>query len=164
MDLLRSSILGKEFINYRKHTSEIERKRFYKITVSEGKIPVVIDSVDEQFEEIIRKKYFINNCRIIRYGLELEMDENAEIEDVVKEIKIELLKHGKEYLFIENEIRIGLEDGSIIDNKREKIKEVYKKYKNEKDNILYLLITQEKTIYNYIMSILRNIWKIWYKE
>lgn len=163
MDLLRSSILGKEFINYRKHTSETERKRFYRNTISEKKIPVVVDSVDDQFIEVFRKKYFINNSRIITHGLEIKTDENSNIEDVLKEIKIVLLKHGKEYIFIENEIRIGLEDGSIIDNTEEKIIDLYKKHKNEKDNILYLLITQEKTIYNYIMSILRNILKMLYK-
>ena len=39
MDLLRSSILGKEFINYRKYTSETDKGRFYRDTIKYNKIP-----------------------------------------------------------------------------------------------------------------------------
>ena len=33
----------------------------------------------------------------------------------------------------------------------------YKKFKNQDDNILYLLLTQETTMYGYILSLLRYI-------
>lgn len=164
MELLRSSIFGKEFINYRKNTTETERKRFYRKTTIDKMIPVVIDSVDPEIVEVLRKKNFINGSRVVTYGLELEMKEDAIIEDIIREIKIELLKGKKEYIFMENDINIGLEDGSIIEDKKEKVINIYKKSKNEKDNILYLLITQEKTMYNYIMSIIRSLWKMFNKN
>jgi hypothetical protein len=160
MELLRSSIFGKEFINYKKNTTDTERRRFYKKTTIDKMIPVVIDSVDQEIVEVLRRKKFINGNRVITYGLELEMKEDAIIEDIIKEIKIELVKGNKEYIFVENEINLGLEDGNIIEDKKEKVVNIYNKSKNEKDKILYLLITQEKTMYNYIMSIIRSIWKM----
>lgn len=159
MDILRSSIFGKEFINYRKHTSESERKRYVRKTFMEDKIPVIIDSVDENIKDIFIKKVFVNNSRIIVWGLELQMEKNARIRDILKEIKIELVKKEKEHIFMEGELRIGLEDGTIINDENELVIDVYKRNKNVKDNILYILVTQETTMYNYIMSIIRHIWK-----
>jgi hypothetical protein len=164
MELLRSSIFGKEFINYRRNTTETERKRFYRKTTIDKMIPVVVDSVDKEIIEILKKKSFINGSRVISYGLELEMKEDSSMEDILREIKIELLKMKKEYIFMENDIQIGLEDGMIIEDKKEKLINIYKKHKNEKDNILYLLITKEKTMYNYIMSIIKSLWKMFKYE
>lgn len=160
MELLRSSIFGKEFINYRKHTTETERRRFYKDAMGYNKIPIVIDSVDIEFMEIFRKKFFINGNRVVTHGLKLEMDLKSEIRDVMKEIKIELVKANKEYLFTENDIKLGLENGDIVNNENESVCELYKRYNNKNDKILYLLVTREKSMYNYIMSILRNIWNL----
>jgi hypothetical protein len=164
MDLLRSSILGKEFVNYRKHTTENERRRFYKTATGYNKIPVVIDSVEEEFINIFRKKSYINGMRVISYGLELEMDVSSNINDVIKEIKIELVKANKEHLFAENEIKLGLENGTIITDEKELVYNLYKKFRNVNDNILYLLVTQEKSMYNYIMSIFRSLFGIFYKK
>jgi hypothetical protein len=160
MDMLRSSILGKEFINYRKYTSDNERLKFYRSTINKNEIPVIVDSVDENIIEIFRKKYFINDIRIIKYGLELKMDKDSTVKDILKEIQIELLRAGKEKIFIENNIYLGLENGDILKDMDEKVIKIYKKNRNENDKILYILITYEETIYNYIMSIIRYIIKI----
>jgi hypothetical protein len=125
---------------------------------------VVIDSVEEEFTNIFRKKSHINGMRVISYGLELEIDVNSTIKDVIKEIKIELVKANKEHLFVENEIKLGLENGTIITDENEIVYNLYKKFRNVNDNILYLLVTQEKTMYNYIMSIIKSIFGIFYKS
>jgi len=164
MDLLRSSILGKEFIMYRKNTTDTDRFRFYKKATNSNKIPVVVDSVDEEFIEIFRKKYYIGDSRIVTYGLLLELSNNATINDVLKEIKIELVKANKEYIFIENDIKLGLENGNIISNNNLNILELYNEYKNRSDKILYILITKETTMYNYIISIIRSIYGMIYKK
>jgi len=156
MDLLRSSILGKEFINYRRYTTERERKRFYLNTTNIKKIPVIVDTVDKELTDIFRKKKFINRERIITYGLELQMNEDMNINDIIKEIKIELIKSNNEHIFVENDIKIGTEDGYIL-CKNDIIKDLYQRHTNKDDKILYLLITKEKSMYNYIMSIIRSI-------
>jgi hypothetical protein len=125
---------------------------------------VVIDSVEEEFINIFRKKSYINGMRVISYGLELEMDVSSNINDVIKEIKIELVKANKEHLFAENEIKLGLENGTIITDEKELVYNLYKKFRNVNDNILYLLVTQEKSMYNYIMSIFRSLFGIFYKK
>lgn len=53
-------------------------------------------------------------------------------------------------------LKLGLENGKILDNK-DILGDLYKKHKSQKDGILYLLLTQETTMYGYIMSLLRYI-------
>lgn len=164
MDLLRSSLLGKEFINYRKHTSENDRRRFQRLSEISDKIPIIIDSVDEEISQMFRKKTFINDSRIIKYGIELQMDKKSYMKDVLKEIKIEMVKADKESMFKENNLKMGLEDGSIITNEELKVIDVYRKHRNYNDNILYILVTKEQTMYSYIMSILKSLLNIFYGE
>jgi hypothetical protein len=92
------------------------------------------------------------------------MDVGSSINDVIKEIKIELVKANKEHLFMENDIKLGLENGTIITDENETVYNLYKKFRNVNDNILYLLVTQEKTMYNYIMSIIKSLFGIFYKS
>lgn len=159
-NLLRSSILGKEFIRYKIYTTDYERRRFYKRAMDNKKIPIIVDSLESEYNEIFRKKEYIDGERVVKYGLEIEMDPQKKIKDLIREIKIELLKNEKEYIYMDNNIRIGLEDGVIISNTEEYIVDIYRSKKNEKDNILYILVTHEKTIYSYIMSIIRYILRI----
>ena len=51
---------------------------------------------------------------------------------------------------------IGLEDGTIPDMNID-LGTLYKKNRNKDDKILYVLLTQEKTMYGYIMSIIRYL-------
>jgi hypothetical protein len=72
--------------------------------------------------------------------------------DLIKEIKIELLR--KDYNY--DNLAIGLEDGTIPDMNME-LGTLYKNNRNKDDKILYVLLTQEKTIYGYIMSIVKYL-------
>ena len=74
------------------------------------------------------------------------------VADLIKEIKIELVKKDYEYGFLS----IGLEDGTIPDASLE-LGVLYKKHRNIDDKILYVLLTQEKTMYGYVMSIIRYL-------
>ena len=153
--LLKSSILGKEFINYKKNTTELDRVRFRKRTRN-GQIPIVIDSIDKDIGEILScKETGICNgvfTRYRTYGIELIFEKDKQIKDVLKEIKILFLKKNREDLV--NSINVGSEGGDIIDSEM-KISDAYDKYMNKDDKILYLLLTKEKTMYEYIMSIIR---------
>jgi hypothetical protein len=157
--MLMSSIFGKEFIRYRKNTSEMERKRFSKKAKENGggMIPIVIDSVDKEMSDIFISKETSINTRIITYGLCKEVRYDAIIEDIIKEVKVVMIRKNKEYLFMEGKLKVGLENGEIIENQKTRIIDIYKKHKNEKDDILYLLITRESSVYNYIMSIIRSL-------
>lgn len=168
MDLLKSSILGKEFINYRKNTTELDRTRFRKRTKN-GQIALVVDSVDKDIGEILSSKETgICNGIFMRYrtyGIELILDKDLYIKDVLRQIKILFLKKNREDLV--NTINVGSESGDIIDPEM-KLSDAYDKYRNNEDKILYLLLTREKSMYEYIMSIIRymktELLKMFYKE
>lgn len=146
--MLRNSILGKEFINYRKHTDSNTRTRFSNKVRKWGigYIPIVVDSVDPQLSLYLSTKY---ENRYTQYGFEIILHMDRTIADLLKEIKIEFLRRDHPF---EN-LTIGLEDGTIT-TPNNILGDLYKKHRNQDDKILYLLLTPETSIYNYIRSIL----------
>lgn len=164
MELLRSSIIGREFVNYRKTTIRNTRLHFSQDVLRRGKIPIVIDSVDPEISNIIRGSNktkpshdFIEHefTENMKYGKELVYDTNNTISDILRDIKILLLNANREDLFVsgKNTLTIGLENGTIADFKS-KLGMLYKMHKNGDDKILYLLISKETTVWGYIISIL----------
>lgn len=172
MNLLKSSILGQEFINYRKASIKSERIRFSnKIrNIGLGYVPIIIDSIDRDISIFLGESMISGstNYNILRsqpeflklynpiynkYGRPLVYHLDNKIEDIKDEI-MELFKNDntyKNYTFT-----LGLEDGSFP-NINEKLDNVYKNHRNKEDKILYLLVTKEKTIYDYIMSIIKYL-------
>lgn len=151
--MLRSSILGHEFINYRKNTDKHTRNKFSNNVRSKGigHIPIIVDSVDTELSQALATKDY-TFTRYIKYGLEIIIHMDCTVADLLKEIKIELIKKDYDY----NNLNIGLEDGTIP-NVNEELGVLYKKYANKDDRILYVLLTQEKSMYGYITSILRYL-------
>ena len=151
--MLQSSIFGKEFINYRKSTIEEERNDFSKKTRNKGIgcVPIVVDSVDKELGLLLAKKDK-NNPRNIRYGLELILHMDLKVIDLVEVIKREINSRNN----IDINITIGLEDGTLPETSKE-LGVLYKENRNKDDNILYILITRETTIYGYIISILKYL-------
>jgi hypothetical protein len=147
--LLQSSLYGHDFVKYRKNHSQIERERFsHNVrTKGIGELPIVIDSVDTILSEALAGP---DSTRFNRNGKEFHFHTDLLIEDILLEIK-HRIKADDTKLF-----KLGLENGKILDNK-DILGDIYKKHKNQKDNILYLLLTQENTMYGYIMSLLRFI-------
>lgn len=151
-DLLRSSIIGKDFVNYRKQTDSQDRFLFGTNIRSKGigQIPIVVDSVDKELSVLLAQRQSYN----IKYGLELILHMDLLVQDVVQVIYNEIKK--KEPTFNSN-INIGLEDGSIPDFDIT-IGSIYKTHKNIDDNILYLLVTRETSIYQYVLSIIHYLY------
>ena len=151
--MLQSSIFGKEFINYRKSTIEEERNDFSKKTRNKGIgcVPIVVDSVDKELGLLLAKKDK-NNPRNIRYGLELILHMDLKVIDLVEVIKREINSRNN----IDINITIGLEDGTLPETSKQ-LGVLYKENRNKDDNILYILITRETTIYGYIISILKYL-------
>lgn len=149
--MLRNSILGQEFINYRKHTDTNIRTRFSEKVRKWGigYIPIVVDSVDPELSSQLAKKY---QNRHVEYGFQIILHMDLTISDLLKEIKIEFIRRDQPF----TNLVIGLEDGTIT-TPNEILGDLYKKHRNKDDKILYLLLTPETSIYNYILSIIRYL-------
>lgn len=154
MELLRSSIIGKEFINYRKTTMKENRLNFsHKVRVKGiGNIPIVLDSVDKQLSDALCEV----DGRYKTYGKEIILHMDQTINDVLKEVKIILLKKDLESIVKNDNIVLGLENGSIPEL-NVTLGELYKKYRNMDDKILYLLVSKETSVFGFIMSIIQYL-------
>ena len=167
--LLMSSIIGSEFINYRKKTSYSHRNNFSSKTRSNGNglIPIVVDSVNYELSMLLSKDE--NNIRSNRScGKEYIMHIDITVDQFLKQINEDIInKVNKDLvnkdtkittntLFKENVFKLGLEDGSLLDPALT-LGYLYKNHKYQKDNILYMLLTKEVTMYGYIMSIIRYV-------
>lgn len=151
--MLRSSIMGREFINYRKNTDKNQRNNFSGKVRSRGMgyVPIVVDSVDPELSNALASKD-ANYSRNIKYGFEVIMHMDKKVIDLLKEVKIELLKKDCKNI----DLVLGLESGDLIDLDMD-IGTVYKEYRNKDDKILYVLATKEQTMYGYIMSIIKYL-------
>lgn len=151
MSFLASSIFGHEFVNYRKNMREADRQIFsYNVRNHfPGMIPVVIDSVDQNLSLALNKCDSSMPEKMWKYGKEYTMSVNTSVDEVLKEINKNIKVIGKKLI-------LGLENGTLLKGS-DILGQLYKKHKNNKDQILYLLLTQEKTIYGYILSILRYL-------
>jgi hypothetical protein len=146
---LQSSLYGHDFIKYRKNNNQSDRERFSHSvrTKGIGELPVVIDSVDSILSEALAGP---DAKRFNRNGKEFHFHMDLLIEDILLEVRHIIKADDTKVL------KLGLENGKILNN-NDVLGNLYKKYKNQKDNILYLLLTQETSMYGYIMSLLRYI-------
>jgi|LakMenEpi03Aug12_release.lakeMendotaPanAssembly.Ray.scaffolds.fasta_scaffold817325_2 hypothetical protein len=154
--MLMSSVMGSEFINYRKKTGYSHRNTFSNGVRSsgEGMIPIVVDSVDYGLS--IKLSENNENIRVNRsYGKEYIMHIDTTVEQFLDQIN-EDIKEKTDKTFKENIYILGLEDGSLADKKLT-LGYIYKNHKYKKDNILYMLLSKEVTMYGYIMSIIRYV-------
>jgi hypothetical protein len=149
-----ASIYGKEFINYRKYNSYVKKKMFINTTRRQGQnlIPVVVDSVDQdlslQLSGSLHQKGSVSH-RNIQYGKEYSIDKNTKIADFI--ILLQGIVPGPFNL------KLGLENGTLLTDKNQTLGDVYKNHKNNDDSILYLLLTKETSIFQYILSIIRYL-------
>lgn len=144
--LLQSSLIGQDFIKYRKHNSNAKRKIFSQYVHSSklDHIPIVIDSVDTQLSQLLHD--------ISRSNLnEFHFHKDMTVAELVIEIKAKInFKLDTKWL------KLGLENGSILDSHLT-LDTLYKKYAHDDDNILYLLLTQESSLYLYLLSLIKYI-------
>ncbi len=160
MELLSSSIIGKEFVNYRKNTMTVDRQQFSNKVRYEGlgNIPIVIDSVDKELSEALGHYSYRNQSK---FGREVVKHMDEPLSSVMRDVKIILIQRDKENL-IPNLV-LGLENGTIPDQESE-LGKLYKAHRNTDDKILYLMLTKEQGVYGYVMSIIRylgeSIWKV----
>lgn len=149
--MLRSSMLGKEFVNFRKITLQQDRKSFSNDVrdMGVGNVPIVVDSVDKDLSEALSDRSMRSEHK---YGRPIVCHMDKSLRHVLREIKVMLIKNDYENL-ADKGLRIGLEDGTFpaLDGD---LGTLYKSHRNKNDKILYILVTKEQTLYGYIMSIL----------
>jgi hypothetical protein len=155
MELLRSSILGKEFVNFRKTTMREDRKSFSNGVreMGVGNVPIVVDSVDRDLSEAISDRTLKRYDN--KYGRAIVCHMDKDVRYVLREIKVILIKNDCEQ-FANQGLRLGLEDGTfpVLD---QDLGTLYKKHRNKNDKILYLLLTKEESMFGYIMSIVSYV-------
>jgi len=149
--ILQSSLYGMDFIKYRKNNSQQERKQFSNTvrTKGIGEIPIVIDSVDMQLSQLLAGA---DATRFKRNGKEFHFHQDLIIDEIILEIRSRIKLDNISYKIL----KLGLENGKILEGK-DILGDLYKKFKNQDDNILYLLLTQETTMYSYILTLLRFV-------
>lgn len=149
--LLQSSLMGHDFVKYRKDNSVQERKQYSSTvrTKGIGEIPVVIDSVDSQLSSLLAGP---DAKRFKRHGKEFHFHQDLNIDEIILEIRSRIKLDDISYKIL----KLGLENGKILEGK-ELLGDLYKKFKNQDDQILYLLLTQETTMYGYLLTLLRFI-------
>jgi hypothetical protein len=158
MSFLASSLFGRDFVNYRKNSAHYERTQFSSKVRMQGVglIPIVIDSVDEEISLLLGGNNATTISRNRNYGKEYVIHMDTVIKDFIQTVESDICKLSPQF-WEGKKLKLGLEDGTIITDLSMTLGVAYKKFKNTKDNILYILITQETTIYGYIMSILRYL-------
>jgi hypothetical protein len=162
---MSNSIMGQEFINYRKNTDSRQREMYSSKIRNQGvgNVPIVIDSLDRDISLLLSGTDVINTSRRDwRYGGEFVFYLDTTIEDILNEIMIMLNSRG--YINTDNQpFRLGLEDGTLL-NLNDTVGNLYNKHRNHKDRILYLVLTKETSVYNYILSIFKYLFPSFFKK
>lgn len=142
---LQSSLYGHEFVRYRKNNPSNIRKNFSKKSKGINELPIVIDSINEEISKLLAGP---NSKRYNRNGMEYHFHNDIIVEDIIREANLRVKS--------DKILKLGLENGKILEN-TDVLGNIYKKYKDQTDDILYLLITEEESMYMYIISLLRYI-------
>ena len=155
--LFISSIAGKDFLRYKMDRSKDERVRIAENVISLDLLPVVIDSLDETISNklsgsIETKRYAKNHGKCFKYHKTLT------IADITSDISNKLID------VLDNKvIKLGLENGKIL-KPSDSLLSIYNVYKSPTDNILYIIVTSETSVYGYITSILKYIKSLFINE
>ena len=148
--LLSSMIYNKDFLKFKIERLLPERKTLSKSILNKGYLPVVIDSLDENISKSLSRKRSSSNYKI--HGRCFQFHKDMTTEDILLNLQNRIVLQPGVM------INLGLENGSII-KKDQNVETLYNMYKNPSDDILYLIITLETTLYGYILSIINYIFK-----
>ena len=119
-------------------------------------VPIVIDSVDETLSLILGENDIGTPRRARKYGKEYIFHMDQTVGQVLRDLEEDINFLSSAYL-IDKRIRLGMDDGGIVNDYSLTMGHMYKNYKNPEDNILYILVTKEHTMYGYVKSILRYL-------
>jgi hypothetical protein len=154
---MRSSLAGMEIGNFRQQNDKNSRKKFFRNIDVNAKfpssLPVVLDALDKELSAILagidtentpRKHWKFGKAGNVNPNLTLIEFVTLSTRNFPKTNKI-LKICNEESQFLSNDLKMGY---------------IYNNYKNTSDNILYLTITYETTIYDYIVSLFKYFFNL----
>jgi hypothetical protein len=128
---------------------------FVRSSGTEG-YPIIIDSVDHTISKLLSGKldrYSYGKQYIIPKNIQTNI--SSFLDQIIQDLNNNIKKTETFDTFSQFKYRLGLEDGSLVDPSLT-IEYIYRKHKYS-DDILYLLLTKELTIYGYIISLFKYI-------
>lgn len=152
---MRSSLVGMEIGNFKQQNDKKSRHKFFRDTNAKFPIsvPVVLDALDKQLSATLSGIDIQITPKIKwTYGKAGNVNPNITLLDFVTFNTHNFPKTTKI-------LRVCNEDGKFLNN-NSTIGFIYNNYKNTSDNILYLMITYETTIYNYIVSLFKYFFNL----
>lgn len=149
-----------ESLNYKKYNNEHKRSLFSSKIRLEGigHIPIVVDSIEKELSLSISTKNTTGTC--IKHGLEISLHMDSTVSDLINIIKTKMIENNTNILF-----DLCLENNSIplYENSEVDLGSLYKKYRDQNDNILYILIKHKVPIYQNILHNIKNIFSYFSK-
>lgn len=161
MDLMKSSIMGKELIRHRKEFTKTERIHFSSQVRESGlgNVPIVVDSMDTELQEILDTRHTGMK------GLRIIMHVDDRVYDLMKRIKIHLIEKGKDDLRLIQNLRLVLKKTLEVGEKDNFVDDfaiigkLYNTYKEKDDNILYLILTKDQTLWSFLIRLLKSFFR-----
>lgn len=147
---MRSSIAGMEIGHFKKQNNKNSRQRFFRDVNAKfpASVPVVLDCIDKELSAILAGVDTLVTPKIKWiYGKAGNVNSYISLEEFIKFSTQNFPKTTKK-------IKICNEDHQFLSNNLT-MGYIYNNYKNTSDNILYLTITYENTIYDYIVSLFK---------
>lgn len=145
--------INTSILNYKNYKSESQRNIFSSKIRCAGidHIPIVVDSMDKNLASAISTK--TPNYTFEKYGLEISLHSESTVSDLINIIKQKMIDNDNIIqfdLYLENDI-YPIYDNSIID-----FCFLYKKYRNESDNILYFIIKPKISIFERFLLYIKS--------
>ena len=152
---MRSSLTGMEIGNFKQQNDKNSRQKFFRNTNTNtpASVPVVLDALDKQLSAILAGIDTENTPKIKwKYGKAGNVNPNMNLLEFITFSTQKFPKNNKT-------LRVCNEDNQFLDNNLT-IGYLYNNFKNTSDNILYLTITYETTIYDYIVSLFKYFFNL----
>lgn len=152
---MKSSLAGMEIGNFKQQNDKNTRQKFFRDVNAKlpNSVPVVLDALDKELSAILsgidtkntpRKKW--------TYGKAGNVNPNITLSEFVE-------YHTRNFPKTNKTLRVCNEDNQFLSNDLV-LGFIYNSYKNTSDNILYLTITYETTVYNYIVSLFKYFFNL----
>ena len=153
---MRSSLIGMEIGNFKQQNDKNSRQKFFRnanANASPSSVPVVLDALNKELSAILAGIDIQHTPKIKwKYGKAGNVNPNITLTEFITQTTQNLPKTSKT-------LRVCDEDHKFLDNNLT-IGYLYNNFKNTSDNILYLTITYETTIYDYIVSLFKYFFNL----
>lgn len=153
--MMRSSLAGMEIGHFKKQEKNSKTNfKFFRNPNAKlpYSVPVVIDAVEKKLSAILAGTDTENTPKFKWiYGKAGNVKSEINLAKFISDVTQDFPETTKT-------LKVCNEEGQFLDLNL-KIGYIYNNFKNTSDNILYLMITYESTIYDYIVSLFKTFFK-----